>query len=181
MFKPAQHILYVANDANSEKALQLLDLLHSITEHVQVVNVMDEGIDIPAWLKGVPSLYNGRLGTTSEGTNALEELIDEDDHAIELKKAPPALAGINSHESTVETRGEYTKSGTNAFHSKLGSASDAKNNFAPATSELVGTPVPGSIDCGDEKAYLKRREEAMKAALAKRDSIGDPFAETRRL
>ena len=38
-----------------------------------------------------------------------------------------------------------------------------------------------AVDCGDEKAYMRRREEAMKAALAKRDAIGDPFAGTRRM
>lgn len=181
MYKPAQHILYVANDGNSEKALQLLDLLHSITENVKVVNIMDEGSDIPAWLRGVPSLYNGRLGTTSEGTNALEALIDEDDHAIEFKKAPPTPHGTDSRDVLTNAREKITKNTTNTFHSKLASASDVKDNFAPATCELVGTPVPGAVDCGDEKGYMKRREEAMKAALAKRDSIGDPFAGTRRM
>lgn len=182
----SRHTLYVVKgESNSEKALQLLELLDAV--QVDVVDVRDVGDDLPAFLKGVPTLYNGRTGEPAAGTQCLEQLIDEDDIAIELaNQSSKSTTSLN----TVAAAASHTTvpPGAASHHTNLNSVPTKK-----ARGTLLSTPgkskpgvkfaaaniasvAPGAADCGDQEAYMKRREAAMKAALAKREATGDPFS-----
>lgn len=89
----SQHTLFIARgDFNSDKALNLLDLLTHLRSHVQIIDVKHDDVQLPPWIDGVPIFYNTRLQCPARGSHGLEQMIDEDEHIATCGMSAPKTA-----------------------------------------------------------------------------------------
>ena len=191
------YTLYVARgERNSEKAIQLLDMLPNIHAQVNVVDVR-KNQKLPPWLKGVPTLYNARVGAPAQGTRALEQLIDEDD-AMSTTNASmpyrnatapkgretmlplpkkPSLGGYGSIDDVpfgASDRGLHD-SGFGGMHEPSPPVENVAQPSLSASSMSSFSTVSGSgMEMADSssKEYAALRDAVMKEALQERDRTG---------
>lgn len=188
------YTLYVARgERNSEKAVQLLDMLPNIHARVNVVDVYKTK-NLPPWLKGVPTLYNARVGAPAQGTKALEQLIDEDDAMSTANAVPPYrnatapkareplmplpkkgdYGGLDDLPFAASDRGS-PDTGFGAIHEPTPPIENVAQPSLGGSSMSSFSTVSGSgmeMPDSSSKDYAALRDAVMKEALQERDRSG---------
>lgn len=154
-----QHTLFVARgDFNSDKALNLLDLLTHLRSHVQIIDVKHDDVQLPPWIDGVPIFYNNRLQCPARGSHGLEQMIDEDEHIAthgmyaSKTAPPPSIVTMRSSQTHGATHGGAPREmigppplsgGPAPTGGRLPSAPGSRAGAAHGGSTGIPTPSPG--------------------------------------